>query len=456
MALSLRSRLTLWYSGLLLLTVVLFGATVLSLYWRFAVKQTDESLEALRATATNVVMAELGEHLTLAEASREMEETVQHAGYAVAVVDAAGRTTRQMPVATSVADPAIEPAISTVSGGDGSRWRLAVHRGAWNGQPFTIAVAAPMQAPAEQWWTLFKASALGIPFVLAIALAGGWAIGRRGLRPLANMADQARTITARAPDSRLVVSGADDELSAVAAAFNRVLDRLGSALSGQRRFMADASHELRTPVSIIATAADVTLSQPARTDAEYREALTAIAQQTARLGGLVDDMLVLARADAGGYPVVRSEVDLDAIVEDCVRELSSRARAKRIRVTARLAPVSAQADETLLRRLLLNLLTNALTYTPAGGAIEVRMVPEGDSIAIRIADTGPGIPHADRERVFERFVRLDPARAEGGAGLGLSIARWVADLHGGRVDLLESGPGGSVFVVTLPTNASAS
>ena len=451
MALSLRSRLTLWYSGLLLLTVVLFSATVLSLYWRFALRQTDESLDALRATAANVVVAELGEHLTLAEASREMEETVQHAGYAVAVIDAAGVATSQMPVAVSRTDVSTEPPISTVSGSDGSRWRLAVRRGASNGQPFTVAVAAPMSVPAEQWWTLFKASATGIPFVLAIALAGGWMIGRRGLRPLADMAEQARTITARAPESRLVVSGADGELNAVAAAFNRVLDRLGSALSGQRRFMADASHELRTPVSIIATASEVTLRQPARTEAEYRDALTAVTQQTARLGRLVDDMLVLARADAGGYPIVRAEVDLDAIVQDCVRELSSRATAKKIRVTSRLAPVSATADEALLRRLLLNLLSNALTYTPAGGAIDVRMVPQHEAIGIRIADTGPGIPPEDRERVFERFVRLDPSRAEAGAGLGLSISRWIAELHGGRVDLLDSGPGGSVFVVTLPT-----
>ena len=450
MALSLRSRLTLWYSGLLLLTVVLFSATVLSLYWRFALRQTDESLDALRATAANVVVAELGEHLTLAEASREMEETVQHAGYAVAVIDAAGVATSPLPVTVST-EASTEPPISTVSGSDGSRWRLAVRRGASNGQPFTVAVAAPMSVPAEQWWTLFKASATGIPFVLAIALAGGWMIGRRGLRPLADMAEQARTITARAPESRLVVSGADGELNAVAAAFNRVLDRLGSALSGQRRFMADASHELRTPVSIIATASEVTLSQPARTEAEYRDALTAVTQQTARLGRLVDDMLVLARADAGGYPIVRAEVDLDAIVQDCVRELSSRATAKKIRVTSRLAPVSATADEALLRRLLLNLLSNALTYTPAGGAIDVRMVPQHEAIGIRIADTGPGIPPEDRERVFERFVRLDPSRAEAGAGLGLSISRWIAELHGGRVDLLDSGPGGSVFVVTLPT-----
>jgi signal transduction histidine kinase len=198
------------------------------------------------------------------------------------------------------------------------------------------------------------------------------------------------------------------------------------------------------------TAADVTLGQPHRDEAEYREALAVVLQQSARLARLVDDMLVLARADAGGYPIVRAEVDLDAIVEDCVREFSPNAVAKRIRLTSHVQPVSAVADAALLRRMIGNLLGNALAYTPAGGVVDVSIVPGTAGIGIHISDTGPGIPGADRERVFERFVRLDPARGEGGAGLGLSIARWIAEAHGGRVELLTTGPGGSVFAATLP------
>jgi signal transduction histidine kinase len=164
----------------------------------------------------------------------------------------------------------------------------------------------------------------------------------------------------------------------------------------------------------------------------------------------VDDMLVLARADAGGYPMAPAEVDLDAVVGDCVRELAPRAAAKNIRVTSHLEPISVTADEALLRRMFGNLLTNAVAYTPAGGAINVTMAPRAGLVAVHIADTGPGIPASDRERVFERFVRLDPARAEGGAGLGLAIARWVAEAHGGEVHLLTSGPNGSVFSATIP------
>jgi len=159
---------------------------------------------------------------------------------------------------------------------------------------------------------------------------------------------------------------------------------------------------------------------------------------------------VLARADAGGYPMVRAEVDLDAIVDGCVRDLAPRAAAKRIRVTSRVEPVSVVADEALLRRMVGNLLTNALIYTPDGGTVDVAIVNGPGAVSVHVADTGPGIPLADRERVFERFVRLDPARGQGGAGLGLSIARWIAEAHGGRVELVSSGDEGSVFAATIP------
>jgi signal transduction histidine kinase len=265
------------------------------------------------------------------------------------------------------------------------------------------------------------------------------------------MAAEAQAITATTLDARLTVPTAVAELEQLAASFNTVLDRLSSALSTQRRFMADASHELRTPISIMRTAADVTLSQPVRDEAEYREALTAVAQQGTRLTRLVDDMLVLARADGGGYPMVWSSVNLAEVVGGCVRELSSRADAKGITVTAALVPAVIKGDEALLRRMVGNLLGNALIYTPSGGSVDVALGRNNGHVEVRVADTGPGVPEQDRERVFERFVRLDPARAAGGAGLGLAIARWVAETHGGDVRIVSTGPGGTVFAASLPS-----
>ena len=450
MALSLRTRLTVWYSTLLLLAIATFTATVLWVHWHLLLRQADESLDAFSIAAVNVVSAELAEHATLDEAAHEMVNVVPHEDYQAGVVDARGTT--MMGGVSDVMRAALQAAwtVRTVYDSSDRPWRVMRRPGESDPERFTVVMAMPLAAVERQWRALVNACAIGIPFVLSLAIAGGWLLGRHGLRPLAQMAEQARGITAQTPVARLDVPGAGRELDDVAAAFNRVLDRLNTALATQRRFMADASHELRTPVSIMRTASDVTLSHDHREEAEYRDALTAVSQQSSRLARLVDDMLVLARADAGGYPMSPAEVDLDAVVGDCVREVASRATAKNIRVTSRLEPISVTGDEALLRRMFGNLLTNAVTYTPAGGAIDVTMAPRAGAVAVHIADTGPGISVADRDRVFERFVRLDPARAEGGAGLGLSIARWVAEAHGGHVDLLTSGPDGTVFSATIP------
>jgi two-component system OmpR family sensor kinase len=175
-----------------------------------------------------------------------------------------------------------------------------------------------------------------------------------------------------------------------------------------------------------------------------------VSEQCTRLARLVDDMFVLARADGGGYPIVRADVDVDALVAECVGEFRPHAAARQIALTARVQPASIVGDAALLHRLLANLLGNALAYTPEGGAVTVAMEPRAGAISVHVSDTGPGIPPEDRDRVFERFVRLDPARHEGGAGLGLSIARWIAEVHGGRLELQASGPQGSVFAATFP------
>jgi signal transduction histidine kinase len=216
--------------------------------------------------------------------------------------------------------------------------------------------------------------------------------------------------------------------------------------------MADASHELRTPVSVIQTATEVTLEQPIRAESEYRDALTIINEQSARLRQMVEDMLVLARADAGGTSLTRSLLYLDDLVAECVRAVSVVAARRDVHLVTTLQPdVSLTADDGLLRQLVTDLLDNAVRYTPSGGAVIVTVSRDGTCATIQVSDTGPGIPEAERERVFERFVRLDPARSEtSGAGLGLPIARWIAEQHDGTVTVERNSSGGALFVVRLP------
>ena len=281
--------------------------------------------------------------------------------------------------------------------------------------------------------------------------AVGCGSAQHGLRPLTAMAAEAQAITRRTPDRRLTVPAAASELEQLAA-FVQPRPELARrrALSTQRRFMADASHELRTPVSIMRTAADVTLNQSSRDEAEYREALAVVSQQSSRLTHLVDDMLVLARADGGGYRVVMAPLDLTALVDECMHDLEVRAEDSGIAMRSKLQSVSLRGDEALLRRMLSNLLGQR-DHVYAARWLHHRLVGGINGQAtLEVADTGPGIPPEDRERVFERFVRLDAARGSGGAGLGLAIARWVAEAHGGAIRILSSGSGGSVFSVNLP------
>jgi len=453
-ALSLRTRLTAWYSVLLVLTVAVFSAAVLWLHWRLLIEQFDDGLRSISATANNVLDEELTETKDLGQAARAMAKVVRPRDYVVQVLGPSGTSitqgARPMPLPSEVGAPGVTRVTRTLDGPDRRPWRVTVRSGPAEGPRYFVAVGAPLDEASEQWQTLLKACLVGIPLALVFAAGGGLWLGRHGLRPLTSMAAEAQAITAKTLDRRLTVPPAAEELEQLAGSFNRVLDRLGSALSTQRRFMADASHELRTPISIMRTAADVTLSQPARDEAEYREALGAVAQQASRLTRLVDDMLVLARADGGGYPMVVASVDMAALVKECVGELAARAGEKAITVRTSLEPVTLRGDEALLRRMFSNLLGNALTYTPRWGSVDVSLVKAEDGVLLRVADTGPGIPPEDRERVFERFVRLDPARGAGGAGLGLAIARWVAEAHGGGVRIVSSGSGGSIFAANLP------
>jgi two-component system OmpR family sensor kinase len=291
---------------------------------------------------------------------------------------------------------------------------------------------------------------IAIPFAALAALTGGWLIVWRALRPLAAMAARVDAIDRRHLDATLPVPAPRDELQRLALAFNGLLGRLSDSIGAQRRFMAEASHELRTPVTIARTAAQVTLSAPHRSEPEYREALDIVATQAGRLSHIVDDMFLLALADVQGRALLLRYIYLDELVIECVRAAGVLAESRRIaiRLTSQ-EGVQGRGDEELLRRMVMNLLDNAVRYSPDGSQVDVAIVEDSAVISLTIADHGPGIPVSEQERIFERFVRLETARATAGGGLGLPIARWIAEQHGGELRL-EASEYGCRFVVTLP------
>ena len=296
---------------------------------------------------------------------------------------------------------------------------------------------------------------VGIPLLLVLSTLGGYLLARKGLQPVSVMTDRVAHISATTLHERLPVANPNDELGRLAAVFNDLLARVGAAFEQQRQFMADASHELRTPVSIVSGEAELALSRDDRTMDEMRAALRTIRDEMLALQRIVEDLFLLARAHAGERLIAPSEMYLGELCAECVRSVRSLSARKHMTVRYLGSDeLPMRGDEALLRRLLLNLLDNAIKYTPSGGSVIVTARAESGSYVVDVADTGGGVPADARDRVFDRFYRAQRAREAGelasGAGLGLAIAQWIAKAHTGTLTLAKSDENGSVFQLTIP------
>jgi heavy metal sensor kinase len=304
--------------------------------------------------------------------------------------------------------------------------------------------------------------AIVIPAAVLLASLAGYFLARRKLRPVADMAQQASFITADNLHQRLDIQNSGDELGKLARSFNELLDRLDRSFEQQRRFIADASHELRTPVAILFGESDVALSQPSRTADDYRESLEILRTEAARLKFIIEDLFTLARVDAGHYRLAKTNFDLEELVAECVQNMRSLATKRNVTLRSDLTTteMAIDADEQLLRRMLLNIIDNALKFTPSGGTVSVSCAQSEEGYSISVEDSGPGVAADLQEKIFERFFRADPARSRaennGGAGLGLSISRLIATAHGGELRLTRSDHTGSLFSVWLPKSPKAS
>jgi len=293
--------------------------------------------------------------------------------------------------------------------------------------------------------------------LLVLVIVATWLITGSALRPIKAMTAQAASIAeTRDFAGRVPVDSRTAELQRLALTFNHMLESLQEAYANQQRFLADASHELRTPLTVVQGNLHYLEAAPDGPVAERADALHAARIEADRMGVLVGDLLALSQADAG-QGIDRRPVELDRIVLDAYRRIKSRETARdghgatTMRL-GRLDEVLVEGDESRLLQLVLILLDNAVKYTPANGEVTLELAaPTPETATICIADTGPGIPEADRERIFDRFYRSPSARASReGSGLGLAIGRWIARAHGGDIEVTSHDPHGSRFVVTLP------
>ena len=300
-----------------------------------------------------------------------------------------------------------------------------------------------------------------VPIVLILLGLAGWFLADRSLAPVAAMSKYAQRIGARNTNERLPVANPRDELGQLAIVFNEMIERLAAAYSQQRQFMADASHELRTPVSVIRTETAVTLEREHRDEGQYRACLSMIDSQARQISHIVDDMFRLARADSGSYNLEERLFYLDETLLEATRSANVLGASRNVSAHIdELPEIPFRGDENLIRQMVLNLLDNAVKYNRAGGKIHVHLDSRQSDYLFTVSDTGIGIPSEAQSHIFERFFRADHSRTvrddvhSGGAGLGLPIARWIAEAHGGSLDLVRSDENGSVFAIRLPASRS--
>jgi heavy metal sensor kinase len=449
---SIRARLTAWFAAVLGLVLVVLAAAT---WWVL-----DDSLHDTIDQALAGRVAAISRFLNAPGTSQSFEELREDLREYVALDPGWNliRIRDERAVQLYRSDAFDVDAVAAIPAGPlpssgvyqdlvmrGQPVRMLTARVEVGGQPYLVDVAWPVgelqEAIDEFRWTAL----LIIPCGIIAAAIGGYWISRRALAPVDHIARTARAITAQRLGRRLDVPATGDELQRLSETLNDMLARLETAFAETTRFTADASHELRTPVALIRTTAEVALRRP-RSAEEYRQALEGILRESERTSGLVQDLLTLTRADAGVDGWSPSRVDLRALVGELREKLVAlcEGRGLTLRLNAPEQSVFVDGEQAALGRLVVILIDNAAKYTPAPGEVRVTLRTVDGMAEIEVADTGIGISAEDLPRVFERFYRADKARSResGGAGLGLSIARWIVERHGGRITIeSEAGRG---------------
>ncbi|MBI4910760.1 MAG: HAMP domain-containing protein, partial [Acidobacteria bacterium] len=292
--------------------------------------------------------------------------------------------------------------------------------------------------------------------LLVFGLAGGWLLASRAIRPISAISETASKIAAGDLSQRIAVRETASELGQMAQVLNSTFQRLQSAFDRQSRFTSDASHELRTPISVLLSQIQLTLSRD-RTTKEYRDALLACQRAAQRMRRLTESLLALARLDAGEEPIHRERFDLTALVRDCIELSRPLAWENEIEFVCELPPVECVGDEDRLAQVVLNLAANAINFNARGGRVRVAAKRRENAAELTVSDTGPGISYEDLPHIFERFYRADRSRSksQGSSGLGLSICHSIVEAHGGTIAVTSVVGEGTTFIVTLPDTPPA-
>jgi heavy metal sensor kinase len=438
----IRTRLTAWYAGLLVLILVAMGAFVVLRLRADLVADSDHRLDGAAGEIARGYQAEGLQDFhdvagTVLPHGDAIAQLVTADGHVVAHHGSAGIGP---PIARIVTGRT-----STQVGSPPVRYRVLARPVERGGRRLTLLTGESL-APADRAvQRVLVLMLVGGGAALLLTAGGGWWLARKALRPVERMTEQADSIGDASGGGRLEVPATRDEVAHLARTLNAMLDRLDRGAEDKRRLVADASHELRAPLAVMRSELDVALADPSLGN-DARAVLASSREEVDRMARMVGDMLTLASIDEGRLELIREPVDLRALSERVAARLRARAE-----IVIEGEHVRVEGDSVRIEHALSNLLDNAIKF--GGDGVRVATWSRNGEVGLAVTDDGPGVPSAERERVFERFVRLDPARgrSEHGSGLGLAICREVALAHGGRAWVeSRNGSGGSRFLLALP------
>jgi heavy metal sensor kinase len=454
---SISLRLTIWFSAVFFAGLALFGAVM----WL----DLKDTLTSGRSRTLERRAERLGDLLRDTQADpagqriRKLEAFADATGNGlIEVFDANG--TRALPSPTAAAQAFPWPPITATPSDrfsevrfQGQPYRILAHPFSLGSQALVLCAAAPLENNRLVLNAFSAGLVWAIPALLAISALGGYALSRRALRPVDQIVAATRSISVTNLSARLPVPDTHDELQRLSETQNDMLARLESAVNEIKRFTDDASHELRSPVSFVRTTAELALRNP-HVDAASRRAFEEIVEECGKASRLLKDMLTLARADAGNARIAFEPVDLAEVVKAACQKARPLAKERGHVLTQCFEEGCSAAvwgDYASLQQLLWILLDNAVKYTPAPGTIKVTLAGAKDKVTVMVEDNGIGIPQAELPLIFGRFYRADPSRSQvEGFGLGLSIAMWIAGVHGASLSVDSKENVGSVFRVVFP------
>lgn len=461
--LSIGVRLTLWYLAIFALAQTLFGAGMWLILRNNLFDLVDDGLEAQVDDLKNFLQSQPKDR-PIAKVQEEVNETytIEHPGDYLAVYADDNQLIYRSAFLQAHQSALLPPdqvkrPIVRSRRIDHRPFRFLFQKLEVNGHVYTVEMGGPADDAVETLHDFRSYLLMFAPLLLLVAAGGGYWLSRRALSPVDALVRTARQVSGTNLGSRLQKLETGDELQRLSDGLNEMLDRIEAAFQRITQFTADASHELRTPVSLIRTEAELALRR-SRGEAEYKESLRHILLEAERTTALIEQLLAMARADSARETLHLEPVDLRQTLRSVVDGWQQVATIRNLQFSANLdAPdFSVMGDETLLRRLADILLDNAFKYTPSPGSVHLSLEPQAESAVVRVKDSGVGIAEEEQGRIFERFYRVDKARsrAQGGAGLGLAIAQWIVTQHGGSIQV-ESQPGqGSTFRVELPMTAA--